>query len=221
MAVKVPVKKKGRGRVINVYDADTGEVVARVTHDRILAGLLELEEIDAAKVGLAKPTVISCIECGAPRLVIGHIPIYCLACLPEKRRQSAKKYREANREKRREYNRKWAAANPEKVREKSRRWAAANPERVRENLNKRRRANPEKYREENRKWRQANPEKAREIARKSRQKRDPEKHKEAERERRKKNIEKQREYERKYRERKRAANVINLDELLTEDEAAE
>ena len=50
----------------------------------------------------------------------------------EKKRESNRKYREANPEKQREYSRKWAAANPGKIIKKMRKWRAANPEKIRE-----------------------------------------------------------------------------------------
>ena len=74
---------------------------------------------------------------------------------------------EAWRDKKRESERKWREANPEKMREQARKWYLANCEKHLELSRKWREANPEKKQERNRKWREANPEKARESGRKS------------------------------------------------------
>jgi hypothetical protein len=57
--------------------------------------------------------------------------------------------------KKRESNRRWREANPESVRESDRRYRAANPESVRESQRRRREANRETIRESSRRYREA------------------------------------------------------------------
>src|SRR5258708_7868630 len=90
----------------------------------------------------------------------------------EKKRETQRRYREANHEKITERQRRWREANPEKQREyerrysetkpeRQRRWREANRERERERHRQYCEANREKVNAQKRRWRAANREQAR------------------------------------------------------------
>jgi hypothetical protein len=78
-----------------------------------------------------------------------------------RKRERARRWREANPEASRANSRRWREANREADRERRRRWSVANPEASREKDRRWREANPEAHREISRRWRKANPERCR------------------------------------------------------------
>ena len=121
----------------------------------------------------------TCIICGKEFDARGSAKTCSPECSKENKRESSRKWCEANPEKAREssrksskkwreanpdYQKEWREANPEKARESSRRWREANPDYQKEwceanpDYQKEwREANPEKKRESSRRWREANP----------------------------------------------------------------
>lgn len=91
-----------------------------------------------------------------------HLTVGAVQKQLESKRESTRRYREANleqeRERVRESNRKWREANLEQAREQdresARRWREANPEKFRENMRKWQQANPDKLRAKDRRRRE-------------------------------------------------------------------
>ncbi len=130
----------------------------------------------------------NCVVCGIEFDAKSTAKTCSKVCFVTRKKETNRKWREANRERLQEYgrnysclkrevtpekgreaNRKWREANREELRtyqrEYDRKRREANPEKYNENARKIREANLEKYREYDRKWREANPEKYREAKR--------------------------------------------------------
>jgi hypothetical protein len=126
-------KKRGRARVVHLIDED-GNTIDRVTHGKLLEGLLAREGIAVQVRDGTRPKAIACLDCGTIVKVRakGKIPLRCEEDRKRKNMEWTRKYREANTEERLESQRKTARkyreANTEKVREaereRMRKWRA-------------------------------------------------------------------------------------------------